>query len=136
MINPDDLAATAKERVQYDIEHGFREKLSSRDDARFGFGLHGSTIDDDDALLTSDHLVVVPWRFPCTHTGLFLDIPATGVDLELRGTTFIDIRDPGAWTYHRYIDFIGALHQIGASYDVRPVAADLVEAEEDADTPG
>jgi hypothetical protein len=132
MSRGDDFIDAARDRVRKDIEEGFKEVLSSRHDAQFSFGLHGSDLDDDSAIATSDDLVVLAWRYPCTHTGPFMNIDATGVDLELRGTTFVDLRS-SEWTYHRYIDFVGALHQIGVSYAVRPVVADdLVETEDDA----
>jgi hypothetical protein len=51
-----------------------------------------------------------------------LDIEETGVNFELRGTTFVDIReDESYWVYYRYIDFIGALHQLGVPTVARPV---------------
>lgn len=126
----DDFAAEAKQLVQRDVEDGFKGALEAREEAAFAFGLHGPDLNDFDAVTTSDTLVVVPWRYPCTHVGTFLDVPATNEKLELRGTTFVDIRGPSnAWTYYRYIDFIGALHQIGAAYDVRPVRADNLEVD-------
>ena len=124
MTRGDDVAGVAKERVQFDIEHGFTEILQPREDASFHVGLLDSDLDDDRALATSDDLVAVPWTYPCTHVGTFLSIPATGIDFELRGTTFVDIRGPSSsWSYFRYVDYIGALHQIGVSTDGRPVLA-------------
>ena len=119
----DDVAGLARQNVQLDIESIFSDSLRLQPDATFGFGLHDSTLADTIAFATSDELVAVPWRFPCTHVGSFLDIPATLVDLELRGTTFVDIRG-AEWVYHRYIDYIGALHQIGVPTDGRPVHAE------------
>ena len=127
----DDLAARRRNAGgRSDVEERSQARWSSRERSAFAFGLHDSDLDDDLAVATSDNLVVVPWRYPCTHTGTFMDIPATDLDFELRGTTFVDIRGPSnAWTYYRYIDFIGALHQIGAAYDVRPVRADNLEVD-------
>jgi hypothetical protein len=132
MSRGDDFAGVAKQRVQTDVEECFKEMLSSRDDAAFAVGLHGSELDDASAFATSDNLVVVPWRYPCTHTGTFLDIPATGMKFELRGTTFVDIRedDERKWNYYRYIDFIGALHQLGVPTVARQVLADELVVEE------
>ena len=85
-------------------------------------GLHECDLDEDQALATADVLVAVPWKYPCTHVGTFMNIEATGLDFDLHGTTFVDVRGPSdSWTYYRYIDFIGALHQLGVSTDVRPV---------------
>jgi hypothetical protein len=129
MTRGDDVAEQAKVLVQSDIVDGLKEMLSSRDDAAFSFGLHNSTLDDASAMATSENLVALPWRYPCTHTGTFLDIPATGIDFELRGTTFVDVTDQyeREWIYYRYIDFIGALHQLGVPTAARPVTADVVE---------
>ena len=128
MARGDDFVDAAKKLVQFDIEDSFKEMLSSRSDAPFAFGLHDSNLDDETTFATSDQLVVLPWRYPCTHTGTFLDIPPTEVDFELRGTTFVDIRydDESTWIYYRYIDFIGALHQLGIPTVARPVRADVV----------
>jgi hypothetical protein len=124
MSRGDDFAVEAAQRVQLDVEQGFAGVLSARDDAAFAVGLHDSDLDAERALATSDDLVVVPWRYPCTHVGTFMNIPATLADFELRGTTFVDIRDGKDWTYYRYIDFVGALHQIGVSTNGRPVIAE------------
>jgi len=114
--------------VARDVQDGFKGVLDPREDASFAISLHDSDLNDFAAVTTSDTLVVIPWQYPCTHVGAFLDIPATNARFELRGTTFVDIRGPSSgWTYYRYIDFIGALHQIGAAYDVRPVRADNLE---------
>jgi hypothetical protein len=123
MSRGDDFVDQAKKLVQHDVEEGFRQALTSRGDAPFAFGLHDSELNDATTFATSDELVVLPWRYPCTHTGMFLNIPPTEVDLELRGTTFVDIRydDESTWTYYRYIDYIGALHQIGVPTVARPI---------------
>jgi hypothetical protein len=127
----DDVLAEARRLVQSDIEDGFKGVLTAREEAAFAVGLDESDRNDFDAIATSDTLVVVPWRYPCTHVGTFLDVPKTNEKLELRGTTFVDVRGPSsAWTYYRYIDFMGALHQLGAAYDVRPVRADTLAVEE------
>jgi hypothetical protein len=134
MSRGDDFVEQAKERVQFDVEEGFKGLLSARTDAQFAFGLHDSDLDDDTAFATSDQLVVLPWRFPCTHTGTFLDIPATELDLELRGTTFVDIRDDAesTWTYYRYVDYLGALHQLGVPTVARPVVTTPDDGTSDA----
>jgi hypothetical protein len=123
MTRGDDVAEAAKKLVRSDIVGGLEGALSSRADAPFAFGLHDCPLDDETTFATSEQLVVVPWRYPCTHTGTFLDIPATGVDFELRGATFVDVRaeHEGDWTYYRYIDFIGALHQLGVPTVARPI---------------
>jgi hypothetical protein len=124
MTRADDFAQKAKEQVQLDIQNGFLEILASRDDAPFFFGLHECDLDAQQAIATADVLVAVPWKYPCTHVGTFMNIPATGVDFVLHGTTFVDVRgSEDSWIYYRYIDYIGALHQLGVSTEVRPVVA-------------
>jgi hypothetical protein len=122
----DELAAKAIEQVERDVRKCFERQLTPQEPAPFAVELHGSDLTRTQAYATSDLLVAVPWRFRCTHTGPFLNIPPTYLSLELRGTTFVDIRkDTDAWTYYRYVDFVGALHQIGASTDVRPALSDV-----------
>jgi hypothetical protein len=133
MSRGDDFVEQAKERVQFDIEQGFIAGLTSRSDARFAFGLHDSDLEDATTFATSEQLVVLPWRYPCTHTGTFLDIPATEIDFELRGTTVVDIRaEVGTWTYYRYIDYLGALHQLGVPTVARPVVTTPDDGTSDA----
>jgi hypothetical protein len=134
MSRGDDFAEQAKEQVQFDVEESFKGILESRIDAPFAFGLHESDLNDATAFATSEELVVVPWRYPCTHTGTFLDIPATELDLVLRGTTFVDIRDDAvdAWTYYRYVDYLGALHQLGVPTVARPVVTTPDDGTSDA----
>jgi hypothetical protein len=124
MTDADDIRI-AKEQVQSDIVDTFTGVLQPQEGRTFEYGLHDSTLEDDIAVATSAQLIAVPWRFPCTHVGKFLDIPATNVDFELHGTTIVDIR--GVWLYHRYIDWLGALHQIGVTTATRPAHAEIVE---------
>jgi hypothetical protein len=134
MSRGDDFVDQAKKLVQYDVEQGFSEMLSSRTDAQFAFGLHDSDLEDETTFATSDQLVVLPWRYPCTHTGTFLDIPPTEIDFELRGTTFVDVRHDAetAWTYYRYVDYLGALHQLGVPTVARPVVTTPDDGTSDA----
>jgi hypothetical protein len=109
----------ASRSVEADVVEGFAGMVTSRG---FSPELHESGLDANDALATSDHLVVVPWVYRCTHTGDFLGVPPTYIELELRGTTFVHAcaasRD--GWEYYRYIDFIGALQQLGVATTSRP----------------
>ena len=122
MSKGDEVAEEAMQRVQTDIEEGFRVSFSRRSDATFAFELHdGEELNATPPVATSERLVAVPWVYPCTHTGPFLNIPATFVKLDLRGTTIVDIRAaPADWSYYRYVDYVGALHQMGVSTAVRP----------------
>ena len=47
MPRGDDFVDQAKKLVQFDVEEGFREALSSRGDAPFAFGLHDSELNDE-----------------------------------------------------------------------------------------
>src|SRR3954466_2784720 len=108
--------------VERDVREGFGPFLTAAENNAFTIELTDSSIDSNDTTMTSDSLVAVPWVYRCAHTGPFLDVPATYVDLELRGVSFVDVRGQNAddWTYHRYIDYIGALHQLGVQTTNRP----------------
>jgi hypothetical protein len=123
----DEAATEAIRNVGHDVVDSFKDILTPQKGKAFAVELHDSDLNETEPYARSDVLVAVPWVFHCTHTGPLLGIPATWVDLDLRGTTFVDIRDvAGNWRYFRYIDFIGALHQIGVSTDTRPA---LTESE-------
>ena len=115
----DDVLQQALRNIQVDIAEGFEGMLSARG---FNRDLNGAELTENEVFATSDHLVVVPWIYRCTHTGDFLGVPPTYVDLELRGTTFVHAcaSDPEEWDYYRYIDFIGALQQLGVTTTSRP----------------
>ena len=112
------------EQVREDIEVSFAGVLERRGD-----GLT-TNLNQEDPMpaLVSDEVgfAAVPWEFPCTHVGMFLGIPPTFLDLVLRGATFVDIRedDPARWGYYRYIDYHGALNQIGVTGIERPALSD------------
>jgi hypothetical protein len=109
--------------VEEDIVAGFDGVFDAAGVPAFFFELDGSTLTDTDLIAPSDASVVpVPWRFHCTHRGRFLGVPATFVELDLRGATFVHAvgateRD---WVLFRYVDYLGALHQMGAGTVTRP----------------
>ncbi len=113
--------------VAEDISGGYRKELSPRggDDA-FTIVLEKSDLEPMQSFAQSDELVAVPWNYACVHTGTFLDIPATFIPLDLQGVTFVHVRgeDRREWDFHRYIDYLGALQQLGVSMSIRPALSD------------
>jgi hypothetical protein len=109
----------AKDRVRDDILGGFEGILSADGNSAFSIDLKDSGLDDTDVVAASESVVVVPWRYRCVHTGTFLEIPPTYVRFELTGTTFVNV-GLDTWVFHRFIDFLCALHHIGVSTSVRP----------------
>jgi hypothetical protein len=111
------------EAVGEDVTRGYEAALSPRGGGdAFAIGLEDSGLEPMQSFAQSDELVAVPWRYSCTHTGDFLSIPATFVSLELEGVTFVHVRsgERDDWDFHRYVDYLGALQQIGVSMSVRP----------------
>lgn len=115
------------EAVGEDVIRGYRKSLSplGGSDA-FSIGLEESDLEPMQSFAQSDQLVAVPWRYECTHTGTFLEIPATHVALQLQGVTFVRVHDDNreSWEFHRYVDYLGALQQIGVSMSVRPALSE------------
>jgi len=108
--------------IEPDIRAGFKESFRP---ISFGRDLHGAGLADAKAFATSDVLVAVPWVFRAQHVGDFIGVPATYIEFELRGATFVQVAedDPGnseKWGYFRYIDYIGALQQLGVTTTTRP----------------
>src|SRR5690242_1041258 len=107
----DNTIETAIQNVQIDVEGGFEGVLTALTD---GFQVGLVDFADAQAVTSSDLVVTVPWSYRCTHTGRFLEIDPTFVELELRGITAVQVDgESDDWRYHRYIDFLGAVHQIG-----------------------
>jgi aminoglycoside phosphotransferase (APT) family kinase protein len=112
----------AMSSVAADLVKGLEGAFTPAPNSPVTIELNGSNLEPMAVTAQAETLVAVPWRFPCTHTGDFLGVPATYIDLELRGATFVEVNGPDAasWTYYRFIDFLSALHQIGVSTDGRP----------------
>jgi hypothetical protein len=123
---PIDAAAIALaiERVEQDVVGGFDDILTPDGAGAFAIDLDESGLTPTEVVATSEVVVVVPWVFRCVHTGTFIGVQATFVHFDLRGTTVVHVgsaeTDPDEWTYHRYIDFLCALHHMGISTGVRP----------------
>ena len=127
MIELEFAVATSRD----DVIGGFSEVFAPRSGGGAGgdafvVGLHDSTLPWEATIAQSDAVAVVPWTLFCTHVGEFLGVPATHIDLELRGTTFIipEGQHSTSLQLHRYIDYLGALHQLGAGTTTRPAVSD------------
>jgi hypothetical protein len=104
----------ALKSVEHDLIAGFEGVLEP---CEFSRDLHGAQLEHEQLFATSEHLVVVPWVFRAVHVGELLGVPPTFVEIELRGTTFVhaSAKDPSEWAYYRYVDYLGALHQLGVT---------------------
>ena len=135
-MNIDDPDEVLREAISVDVKGCFASSLTSRIDegAPLTFGLlewHDETEELNSELVSfprSEQLAAIPWTYSCTHTGDFLGVPPTYLDIELRGATFVDVRNGDGqegrrgWTFYRYVDYLGALQQIGVTTATRPVA--------------
>ena len=81
-------------------------------------------------------ILPVPWIFDCRHAGspkgtpqsppdAFHELFPTGRDLTINGVTVVEMRD-GEAVFHRYVDWIGVLTQLGLTVSQRV----LMEEEE------
>jgi hypothetical protein len=114
----DGTVELARTLVEEDVVRCFGEVLEAA--GEFRIGLEGLV--SSDGVTTSDSAVSIPWSYPCRHTGRFLDVDPTLIELELRGMTFVQVDgESDGWKYHRFVDFIGALHQIGVTTTSRPM---------------
>jgi hypothetical protein len=122
-ISPTNIAQ-ARTNVERDVVGGFDGLLSPSPsaDPPFQIELKGSDLAGGLAVATSDSVVVVPWVYKCVHTGPFLGVQPTFIEFELRGATFVNAESPNVeeWLYHRFVDYLCALHEIGISTNVRP----------------
>ena len=130
-IDDSELIETVMKNVRRDVISGFDDALSADGDDAFSIALEPTTLEENLVVATSDAVIVVPWIYRCVHTGVFLDVPPTFVHFELRGATVVNLRlfDDGIkpnedgerpYLYHRFVDFLCALHHIGVSTSVRP----------------
>jgi len=109
--------------AEKDVVEGFQAMLEPvSDDRSFDVVLPDSDLPVDQVVTASDQVIAVPWVFHARHVGSFLGVPATYQPVDLAGTTFITKPgdDESEWTYTRYIDFLGALNQMGVSVVTRP----------------
>jgi hypothetical protein len=119
---------TVKNRVQSDVIDGLSSSFTVDDSSdamnpAFSITLAGpDDLAEADVIAASETFVAVPWVFACVHTGPFLDVQPTYIRFQLHGTTFVHAAAPdaGDWIFYRFIDFLGALYDLGISTSVRP----------------
>src|SRR4051812_40374217 len=118
-----DQRTKAMDNVRSDIINAFADSLTPDNDAG-GFRIELSRGDRDSegalppdvVVATSDEVVAVPWVYPCVHIGEFLGVAPTFIRFELSGVTFVPTAGASDnWKYHRYIDFLYALQQMGVT---------------------
>ena len=75
------------------------------------------------APIASDTHAALPWQWQGTHVGEIAGIPPTGrEDVVVRGVTIVD-RTGDDILFHRFIDWLDVLQQLGAVLVGRPVVA-------------
>ncbi len=123
----DTFLTKALRSVEHDLVAGFEGVLEP---CEFTRDLHGAKLEHEQLFATSDELVVVPWVFRAVQVGEFLGVPPTFVELELRGTTFVHTggKDETDWAYYRYVDYLGALHQLGVTVSRPALTSDEYHA--------
>src|SRR4051812_9307291 len=98
-IEPADIAA-AKAGVLQDLQEGLRSLSPVPDpDTAFSINLSNPDLVEADVVAASEVVVVVPWSYQCVHAGVFLGIPPTFIQFELRGTTIVEVagRQQNTW---------------------------------------
>ncbi len=115
MIDP----ALAAELVQRDVELALAEVFEPVDGG--GFALLDPVLVDRP--ITNELMTAVPWRWTGKHTGRSALLPyqSTGRPVTVEGTTLVTEGEDGEPLFHRHVDWVGALGQIGITLTDRPV---------------
>jgi hypothetical protein len=118
----EDIVAAAATNVQTDVEAGFSQIFRPGPHGGFAIELNGKKLEPQELVVSSNSVVGVPWVFTGEHVYDFLGVCPTGIVVALRGGTFVDVSSGGqdTWTYSRFIDYLGALHQLGVTAVSRP----------------
>jgi hypothetical protein len=118
----DEIITNARNNVAQDIHDSFSKYIQPSPTGEFAVELPGVQLAERDVIVASESVVAVPWVFRGEHVDVFLSVPATGLPIELRGATFVDVSSgkESDWTYSRFIDYLGALHQLGVTGVSRP----------------
>jgi hypothetical protein len=68
---------------------------------------------EEDQHIASETTVVVPWQWVGRHESTFLDIPATGIDVDILGVSLL--RDDGSEgvLVHRIVDWLTLYQRLG-----------------------
>lgn len=115
MIDP----ALAADLVQRDVEMALAEVFDAGDGG--GFQLTHPVLKDRP--ITNELMTAVPWTWTGTHTGRSALLPyqRTGRTVTVEGITLITEGEDGEPQFHRHVDWVGALGQIGITLTDRPV---------------
>ena len=116
------VLSAAAANVEKEIKEFFSRFFEAGADGGYAIELPGAKIDTQELLVSSNSVAAVPWVFRGRHIDEFLGVCATGILVELRGTTYVDASSDNEadWKYSRYIDYLGALHQLGVTAVSRP----------------
>ena len=59
-------------------------------------------------------VVAVPWIYKCQHIGNFKGLLPTDRKIEMHGVTFVNYtQDEANPMFHRYVDWLGVVNQLG-----------------------
>jgi hypothetical protein len=112
----------ALQRVRGDIGKGVGEVFGPFDEAAVTVpeGLEHLIADTEGAV------VAVPWIYSCRHIGNFKGLLPTDRPIEMHGVTFVNFTEgEDTPVFHRYIDWLGVVNQLGLEVSWRvPVDED------------
>jgi hypothetical protein len=75
--------------------------------------------------ISDGHYTVVSWEYRAKHTSEFQGIKATQNNVVIRGLTVVDHEASGGPLYHRHVDWLDLMSQLGVSSTQRPAVAKL-----------
>jgi hypothetical protein len=79
------------------------------------------------APVTNGRQTAVVWEYRGRHDAEFQGIPATGRQVVIRGTTIVDHEGPDP-QFHRYVDWLDLMAQLGVTATMRPALDHLPRA--------
>src|SRR5665213_1161116 len=111
--------ADVQDLVAMDVEQGIGRYFAATD----GFiPLPGFT---ESGPISNDRYTAQMWEYRGVHSAAFQGISATGNPVVVRGVTVVDGRDSNDPKFHRYIDWLEVMGQIGLTSTARPAVAEL-----------
>jgi hypothetical protein len=115
----------ARERVERDVVKGLGDTFAPIGDPAI------SVQHDYRERMGDSEVVPVGWIYRCRHSGDFQGLFPTNRELEIHGMTVVDYtRDRERPMFHRYVDWLGVITQLGLSVSWRiPVTEDEHRAE-------
>ena len=99
--------------VERDVTEGLSELFAPREGFRVA-----ERFAHVEPMSNGTHTSVV-WEYSAVHTGDFQGIRPTGQEIVVSGVTIVDTSG-GEPAFHRYIDWVGVLAQLGVSTTGRP----------------